>query len=117
MEKELTQARFVANLMDRQFKVGKVSFGIESLLGFIPGIGDIIGVLLALYIYRVGVRMGVGRKHRTFMLFNIILDFIIGAIPFIGDLFDIGYKANVRNLHILEKHSRGKYTEAEIVKK
>lgn len=117
MERELTQARFIANLMDRQFKLGKFSFGIESLLGFIPGIGDIIGVLLALYIYRVGIRMGIGKKHRIHMLFNIILDFIIGAIPFIGDIFDIGYKANVRNFHILEKHSRGKYTDAEIVKK
>lgn len=105
----------MANLLDRQFKFGKYSFGIESFLGFIPGIGDILGVILALYIFKVGVDMGISRKHKTLMIFNIMMDFLIGLVPFLGDLFDVVFKANVRNLEILEKHHRGKYVEGEVL--
>lgn len=116
MDKQLKSARLVANLLDRQFKIGSVSFGIESFLGFIPFIGDILGILLALYIYRIGVQAGLPRKHRIRMLFHIFLDFFVGLIPFIGDIFDIAFKANVKNLEILERHMRGKFVEGEVVK-
>lgn len=115
MDQKLAGPRMVANLLDRQFKFGKVSFGLESFLGFLPFIGDVLGVLLALYIYRVGHGMGISRKHKAQMLFNIALDFTVGLIPFLGDAFDIFYKANVKNLEILEKHARGKVIEGEIV--
>lgn len=115
MDQKLAQARLVANLLDRQFKVGNVSFGLESFLGFLPFIGDAIGVLLALYIYKMGHNMGISRKHKIQMIFNIILDFTFGLIPFLGDAFDIFYKANVKNLEILEKHARGRVIEGEIV--
>lgn len=116
MEHNLKGPRLIANLLDSQFKFGKVSFGIESFLGFIPFIGDAVGILLALYIYRVGHTMGISKAHKAQMLFNIALDFVIGLIPFLGDAFDIFYKANVRNLEILEKHARGRVIEGEIVK-
>ncbi len=115
MDERLKGPRIVANLLDRQFKFGKISFGIESFLGFLPFIGDALGILLALYIYRVGHNMGVSKRHKAQMLFNISLDFIIGLIPFLGDAFDVFYKANVKNLEIIEKHARGKVIEGEIV--
>jgi len=116
MDQRLHGPRIVANLLDRQFKVGSVSFGLESFLGFLPLIGDALGVLLALYIYKVGHSMGISRKHKAQMIFNIALDFTFGLIPFLGDAFDIFYKANVKNLEILEKHARGNVIEGEIVK-
>jgi len=116
MDKKLQHARFIANLMDRQFKIGNIEFGVESFLGFIPAFGDILGLLLSLYIYRIAHEMQVPRKHRIRMLFNIILDLTVGVIPILGDIFDVYYKANVRNLHILEKHARGEVIEGEIVR-
>mgnify|MGYP003520691965 CR=1 FL=1 len=115
MDKKLKGPRLIANLLDSQFKFGKVSFGLESFLGFLPLIGDALGILLALYIYRVGHTMGISKKHKAQMLFNIALDFVMGLIPFLGDAFDIFYKANIKNLEILEKHGRGKVIEGEIV--
>lgn len=116
MDKKLQHARTIANLMDRQFKIGGIEFGIESFLGFIPFLGDILGLLLSLYIYRIGHGMGLLRRHKIIMIFNIILDMTVGFIPFLGDIFDVAYKANVRNLHILEKYARGKVIDGEIVK-
>lgn len=116
MDKKLKSARIVANLLDRQFKIGSVSFGIESFLGFIPFIGDVLGILLALYIYRIGVQAGLPKRHRFRMLFYIFLDFAVGLIPFIGDIFDVAFKANVKNLEILERHMRGKFVEGEIIR-
>lgn len=115
MERELARARMIATLLDSQFKFGKYSFGVESFLGFIPFIGDALGIILALYIYRVGHKMGISRRHKAQMIFNIVLDFFVGLIPFIGDIFDVVYKANIKNIRILEKHSRGKVIEGEIV--
>lgn len=116
MDKKLQRARFLANLMDRQFKIGNIEFGIESFLGFIPAFGDIIGLLLSLYIYRIAHEANVPARQRIHMLFNILLDMTVGVIPLLGDIFDVAYKANVRNLHILEKHIRGKVVEGEIIK-
>ncbi len=116
MDQKLKSARLVAKLLDSQFKFGKFSFGIESFLGFIPFIGDALGIFLALYIYRIGHTMGISKAHKAQMLFNIALDFVMGLIPFLGDAFDIFYKANIRNLEILEKHARGKVIEGELVK-
>lgn len=115
MEKRLNTARTIATLLDSQFKFGKVSFGVESFLGFIPFIGDVLGILLALYIYRVAIEMNVPRRHRLAMIINIVLDFLLGLIPFIGDIFDITFKANQRNVRILENHFQGKVIEGKIL--
>lgn len=117
MDNKLKHARTVANLMDRQFSIGGVRFGIESFLGVIPFLGDILGLMISLYIYRMGHEMGISRRHKYMMIFNIILDMLVGMIPILGDIFDIAYKANVRNLHILEKHARGKVIDGEIIDK
>lgn len=115
MNTKVQRARFLANLLDQQFSIGGIRFGIEPILGFIPAVGDIIGLLLSLYIYRIAQEMQIPRRHRAQMLFNILLDVSVGVIPLLGDIFDVAYKANVRNLHILEKHMRGEAIEGEIV--
>lgn len=114
-KKHMQAARFIARLLDDQFSFGGIRFGIDPIIDIIPIIGDVIGVLLSLYILRIGKMMKVSRWDMVRMAMNIILDFILGFIPFIGVIFDVAYKANIKNLRILEKYSHGKFIEGEIV--
>lgn len=108
-------ARFLAKLLDRQFTIGNISFGIDPLLGLVPGIGDTLSTVLGLYLLHVGTQMKVSRIDMVRMAFNIFIDFLIGLIPLLGDIFDVGYKANIRNLKILEKYAPKKYIEGELL--
>jgi hypothetical protein len=77
---------------------------VESLLGLIPGLGDVLGGLLAVYGLLVAVRVGVPRAVLLQMFFNIGLDTVTGAVPLVGDLFDFAWKANSRNLALLVRY-------------
>jgi hypothetical protein len=105
MDKRLKMASFLANLLDSRFKVGKYSFGIDPILGLIPGGGDLISLAISLYIVYLAVQMKLPTIKILQMLLNVGIDTIIGVIPFFGDLFDIGFKANMRNLKIIKTYS------------
>ncbi len=109
MDTELSfkKARFFARLLDSQFELFGIRFGVDPVVNLIPWLGDVIGVLLSLYILNIAREMGVSRVDLAHMVANIILDFLVGFIPFLGVIFDVFYKANIRNLAILEKY-RGK---------
>ncbi len=115
MEKHLKLAHFLATLSDTQFKIGKFRFGIQPIIGIIPVIGDLFGLLLSLYVYGIAHKMKVSKWHRFVMIINILIDFVVGLIPFAGDLFDFAFKANYRNYKILLKYRNGKFVEGEIV--
>ena len=76
--------------------------GIDPIIGLIPGGGDLIGGVLSIYIMHAGIRMGVPRSVIIQMFGNIALEFIIGCIPIIGDLFDAMWKSNQRNVKLIE---------------
>jgi Domain of unknown function (DUF4112) len=77
------------------------SIGVEALIGLIPFIGDAIGVLLSSYILSEANRLGVSRSVLARMAFNVALDGLVGIIPFAGDVFDAAWKANQRNVRLL----------------
>lgn len=114
-KKHLTAARIAAHLLDDQFNIGGIRFGLDPIIDLIPVVGDIIGTLLSLYILHIGKKMNISILDMMHMIFNIIIDFIVGIIPFIGFLFDVAYKANIKNLKILEKYSHGKFIEGQII--
>lgn len=115
MDHHVKNARFLANLMDKQFRIGGISFGLDPLIGAIPVLGDALSVALALYIYYIGRQMNISRWDRWKMITNIVIDFLVGIIPLLGDIFDIAFKSNIRNLKILEKYTKEKFIEGEIV--
>ncbi|MDF1764325.1 MAG: DUF4112 domain-containing protein [Oleibacter sp.] len=78
--------------------------GFDSLVGFIPGIGDSVGLALSLYPIYLAMHANAGFFVIARMLFNIGLDFLVGLIPLLGDVFDIYFKANIRNTAILKRH-------------
>jgi uncharacterized protein DUF4112 len=94
-------------LLDSAFRVPgtNLSFGLDPILGLIPGIGDLTTPLFAALLLLHGVRMRIPRVIQLRMLINAAIDVVIGLVPVIGDFFDFGWKANVRNLALLESYA------------
>ncbi|MDX5404916.1 MAG: DUF4112 domain-containing protein, partial [Bacteroidota bacterium] len=85
------------------------------LLGLVPGAGDLLGFIIATIPILIVIRNGVSGKVAALLVLNIGLDALIGSIPIIGGIFDFAYKANIRNLRLLEKHyESGKYQGSAI---
>lgn len=115
MKIHLTVARFLTNLLDRQFSVFGVRFGLDPIIGLIPGIGDLVSFALSLYLIWIAVRLNLPAKKVGAMVQNIVIDLLIGAIPIIGDIGDVVYRANYKNLQILENYVPPTMVEAEII--
>jgi hypothetical protein len=94
-------------VMDRWVKVGPFSFGLDGVLGLIPGIGDLASGLISAYIIAIASRDGVPRPALARMMANAGIDAILGSIPFAGDLFDFMFKANTKNLRIYREALAG----------
>lgn len=88
------------------FSLCGLRFGWSSVIGFVPAIGDVLDLLLALMVVRTASEASLPPHIHTKMVFNIILDFLIGLIPFLGDLADAAYKCNTRNAIVLEDYLR-----------
>jgi|AZII01.1.fsa_nt_gi hypothetical protein len=82
----------------------KWTVGLDGLLGFIPGIGDLTSGAISSYIVLQAIKRGIPAVVIAKMLINIGLDTIVGAIPVVGDLFDIAFKANHRNVKLIHNY-------------
>jgi hypothetical protein len=101
----LERVRFLANLLDTCIVLPNgFRIGIDPILGLIPGVGDVIGVGLSLYLVREAAKLGMPKWIVMRMLGNIALEGLIGFVPVLGDIFDAAFKANVRNLRLIELH-------------
>jgi hypothetical protein len=80
------------------------SFGADGLLSLVPGVGSLVGTGISLYVVAEAVRHGVPARMLTRMGLNIAADMLLGAVPVVGFLFDMGFKANQRNLSLLRQH-------------
>jgi len=78
--------------------------GLDPLLGLVPGIGDAVTTLISCYLVYESARLGLPKRILVRMLANIGLDSIVGTVPVLGDLFDAGWKSNMRNLRLLDQH-------------
>jgi len=95
----------VARAMDDWIHIPgtKIRLGWDSLLGFIPGIGDMVTLASHLYLIRQAIRVGVGKRTYAKMTLNSLIDFLVGAIPVLGDVFDIFWKSNRKNAELLRE--------------
>jgi hypothetical protein len=103
--RELERLRSVQWLFDQAFPIPgtKWRFGMDALFGLVPGLGDIAGALVAVYALRVARNLRAPASIQLHMLTNIALDALIGMIPLLGDLFDFAFKAQTRNLALLDE--------------
>ena len=89
--------------MDGLFRVPGTGwrFGLDAVVGLIPGVGDTLTTLVSFYVLAAGVRYRVPKVTLLRMAANIGVDYLIGAIPFLGDLFDFAWKSNQKNVELL----------------
>ena len=100
------ELKWLAQWLDSVFRIPGVGirFGLDAILGLIPGIGDVTTSVASLYILSAAHRQNVPRITLTRMALNILLETIVGAIPLVGDLFDVYWKSNQRNVELLRRH-------------
>lgn len=117
LDTELHKLKRVARRLDALFRIPgtKLTVGVDNLLGFIPVIGDIAAMIPALWLVWRARQLGATPGAQLVMLTNLAIDVAIGSIPLIGDLFDIAYNANIRNMRLLDANLRRRAASARHV--
>ena len=105
-EDALMSITHLAKLMDSAFAIPRLNrrVGLDSIIGLVPGVGDAISAALASYIIWEARQLGLPRWKIARMIGNVAVDTALGAIPLAGDVFDLFFKANERNLRIIHEH-------------
>jgi hypothetical protein len=103
---DAARIRALARLLDSAFRVPgtRITVGLDSIMGLVPGIGDLAGGVMSGYIVLMSARMGVPAPVVARMILNLGVDTLVGSVPLLGDLFDVGYRANLRNAALLDRH-------------
>jgi hypothetical protein len=105
-EDSLARITLLAKLMDSAFVIPGLNrrIGLDAVLGLVPGVGDALSAALASYIIWEARQLGLPRWKIARMVANVAVDTAIGAIPLAGDVFDVFFKSNERNLRIIHDH-------------
>jgi hypothetical protein len=103
---KMERLRRLAWLIDAVGRVPgtRFRFGINSVIGLAPGVGDAVLALISLYFVYEVAALGLPRRKLAKMLWNIAVEAVFGAVPLLGDFFDVVWKANLRNVDIIDRH-------------
>ena len=112
LEIDLARARKLARLMDSQFSIAGIEFGLDAIVGLIPVAGDCLTAAASLYPIYLARRHDLGKTVQYRMAFNVLMDVLPGMIPVVGDIIDVAYKANLKNLKLLERAAEKKRGKA-----
>jgi hypothetical protein len=106
MSNQLTRLRTIARVLDDVARVPgtNIRFGLDALLGLFPGAGDAVTGAVATYAIVLAAKLGAPPAVIARMAMNVLLDVAAGTIPVLGDIFDIGWKANRKNVQLLERY-------------
>lgn len=102
----LQRIRKLSRLMDSAIGIPGTKFriGLDPIMGLVPGLGDLVGAAFSGYIIILAVQLGIPGNMIWKMILNAGIETVIGEIPLLGDLFDAYFKANLRNVAILEDY-------------
>ena len=105
-DESLARLEALARLMDNAFVIPGTNtrIGLDGIIGVIPGIGDLISGLVSSYLIWEARQLGVSKWVLSRMVANTLLDTAVGAIPFAGDVFDVMFRANMKNMRLLRRH-------------
>lgn len=98
----------LARLLDTQWRIPgtTVRFGLDPVVGLVPGLGDVAAGLVSAYIVLLAARLKLPAGVMARMIGNVAVDVVFGSVPLLGSIFDLFYKANRRNLRLLKRHPR-----------
>jgi hypothetical protein len=98
-----------SKLLDSAFGIPgtRIRLGLDAILGLVPGLGDLVTPLFSSILLLHAAQVGVPKVIQFRMLVNTVVDALIGFVPVIGDVFDVAWKANLRNVELIERHARG----------
>ena len=108
-EQVISRLDIWATAMDTRFRIPftPIRFGIDPIVGLIPGAGDVLGALLSAYIFGHALKNGMPKRKIGRMAANIGVEFVIGMVPILGTLFDVHWRANVKNVDLLREQDKG----------
>ena len=117
-EADLRHVEQLADLLDTRFRIPGlgIRFGWDAIVGLVPGIGDLSAFGVSAYIILQAYRMGVRKRTIARMLANAGIDTVVGSVPVLGSLFDVGFKANRRNVRLLHRALAEQAAEAARVR-
>jgi hypothetical protein len=104
VERSLEQ---LSRMMDGLFRIPGTGWriGLDALVGLVPGVGDFATTAVSFYILAAGVRYRVPKVTLLRMASNVAVDYLVGAVPFVGDLFDVAWKSNQMNVELLKQRA------------
>jgi hypothetical protein len=111
----LDVARRIVSVMDLRFRIFGISFGIDPLLDIIPGLGNIIATVVSGYLFWIAYQLKVPGHVYLRMLWNLSIDYVLGVVPFVGIVMDVFFRANVKNLTLIEKYHDPSILEGELI--
>jgi hypothetical protein len=105
-EKSEVDLAWLADLLDTRWRIPGTNwrFGIDPIASLFPVVGDVVTGLVGLYILEAAKRAGVPKTTLARMIWNLVLDTLLGSVPVLGTIFDVVFKANQKNLRLLERH-------------
>ncbi len=103
LQADVARAAALAKLMDSQVEVMGIKFGADAVLGLVPGIGDAVAMAISCYPIHLARKHDLGRVVQARMAKNVLIDGVVGIVPLVGDIFDVVFKANIKNVRLLEK--------------
>ena len=104
--RSLLRLEALSRLMDGAFVLPGtgVRVGLDALLGLVPGVGDLAGALVSAYLVLEARKLGAPNSLITRMIGNIVIDTVAGSVPLVGDIFDVAFRANMKNMALLRAH-------------
>ena len=105
-ETALAQLRGLSRVLDGAITIPGtgIRVGLDPIIGLVPVVGDWIGAALSGYIIVQGARLGASGATLMRMTGNLVVDLMVGSVPVLGDIFDLGFRANERNLALISAH-------------
>jgi hypothetical protein len=103
LEEDLQRVRTLARALDAQFEIAGIKFGWDAIAGLVPIVGDFATTAVGAYPLLVAHKHRLSKLVRFRMAGNLLIDWAIGAIPLVGDLFDVAFKAHLKNAQLLER--------------
>ena len=103
---QLKSLEKLSKLMDAQFTIPgtNIKFGLDALIGLMPGVGDLSTFAISGYMLFIMAKNGASGFVLARMILNILVDAIVGAVPILGDIFDVAFKANTRNMRLMNQY-------------